>query len=303
MTRAGAPALALAIVTAAGAAVFEVRPFLAVFHTWVFAVLALLVGLLLLAQGIASVRARTRAEGFAALGALGGALLAGSMVVAAFLVGPPHVVQGVPGQFYPVGPGAAISYPEVSAQRLAANDAPSEVAVSAGAGRARLGPDQEVRLGAYVFTARLTPIAYVAARSAKGLPMTVTQPNGATFVSPYLLFPLQRGAQHIDAFAVPALHRTVQVVYYSGLPERGITTPFVLLQVAEENGGVVSQGVTISGKPYRARGVTLTFALGKYPVVSVASAPAPIPFFAGLLMLGAGLVGYFSVGLRRPPTR
>jgi hypothetical protein len=296
--RAGAPALALAIVTAAAAAVFEARPFLEIFHVWVFAAAATLAALVLLIQGIAGLKPRRGPEGFAAVGALGGALLAGSMVIAAFLVGPPHVVPGVPGQLFPVGPGAVINYPEVAALDLADGTAPTGVEISSGAGQTRVAAGDMVRLGAYVFTARLGPIAYVSARSPKGAPVTITQPNGATFVSPFLLFPIARGAQRADMFAAPALHRTIQVVYYDGLPERGITAPFVLLQVAEENGGVVSQGVTVSGKPFHAKGVTLTFALGTYPVVSVGSAPAAAPFYAGLLILAIGLAGYSVLSLR-----
>ena len=87
--RAGATTLAIAIVTAAAAAVFELRPFEPFFHSWGFAVVAALAGLLLLAQGIAGLRTLDASEGFAALGALGGALVCASMVVAAFAVGRP----------------------------------------------------------------------------------------------------------------------------------------------------------------------------------------------------------------------
>src|SRR6516164_4883922 len=99
--RAGATTLAIAIVAAAAAAVFELRPFEPFFHSWGFAVVAALAGLLLLAQGIAGLRTRDASESFAALGALGGALVCASMVVAAFAVGRPHLLAGAPGQTTP----------------------------------------------------------------------------------------------------------------------------------------------------------------------------------------------------------
>jgi hypothetical protein len=298
----GVPALALAIVAAAAAALFELRPFLSAFHTWVFTVAAALAALIMIAAGLSSARSAEPETRFAALGSLGGALLAGSIAVAAFLVGPPHIVFGVPGQMQRVGPSGTISYPELSERDLAAGASRDSVTVSGGGRSTQLEAGSVTRLGWYVFAARSGPIAYVRAQAPNGSPATITQPTGASFVSPYLLFPQPRGEQVADAFAVPALHRTVRAVYYSGLPERGITTPFVLLEVSEENGAALARGVIVSGKPFAAPGVKLAFELGAYPIVSVASAPDVLPFIAGLAMLAIALIGFAITSLKRKMT-
>lgn len=282
----------------AAAAVFQMRPFEGAFHEWVFAVAAALAGVLLLVWGIVGLRPRTAPERFAAIGALGGALVCAAMVAASFAVGPPHALPGSPGQVTPVRPGASVlaRFPLLSEQQLRDGIAPDDVSVLAGGALVDLPAGATINVGQYVLRAGIGPIAFVRATTPQGKPVTVTQPEGATFVSPYLLFPGRSGDQRLDLLAVPPLHRTVNVTYYPSYHDEvrhiDIPTPFVLVQVAEENGSPLFRGATISGRPLQGGGLRLTFLLGQYPNVVLTSAPAALPFWLGALMVAAGLSGY-----------
>jgi hypothetical protein len=296
--RAGVVSLCLSMLAAAAAAAFQLRAFEPGFHSWIFALASALVGVLLLAQGLAGVRPRTVSERFAALGALGGALVCAAMVSAAFAVGPPHELPGSPGQITPVRSGASVfvEFPPVSEQQLRAGAPPDAVSVVAGGSSAQLVPEQTHKVGQYVMRAAIGPIALVRATTLQGKPVTITQPEGATFASPYLMFPGRSGDQRLDLIAVPPLHRTVNITYYASYRDEArhldIASPFVLVQVAEDNGAALFRGATISGKPLVGGGLRLTFLLGQYPVVMLSSAPATVPFALGGLMIAVGLVGY-----------
>ena len=295
--RAGAITLALAIVTTATTAVFEARPFEQPFHGWGFAVATALVGVFLLVQGLAGLRTPEAAERFASLGALGGALVCASAVSAAFAVGHPHLIAGAPGQATPVGSGSTpiVAFPPVLELKDAVA-APDSVSVVAGGRASLLRAGQTTRRGQYVLRVVQGPIARVVATTLAGKRVTITQPQGSAFASPYLLFPAQIGDQRLDYFAVPPLHRTVDVTYFPRYRDesRGIDieTPFVLVQVSEQNGAPLFRGPAVSRKPIHGGGLALTFYLGRYPSVEVTSSPAIFPAALGALMLLAGLSGY-----------
>jgi hypothetical protein len=305
--RPGAAALFVAIVAAAAGAVFQLRPFEPVFHQWAFAVAAALAGVFLVALGIIGLRPLGAPERFAAIGALGGALICAAMVAASFAVGPPHALAGSPGQLTPVRPGASVlvQFPPMSEQQLRDGAAPDDVVVLAGGARRALASGAMIKAGQYVLRADLGPIALVRATTPAGTPVTITQPDGATFVSPYLLFPGRSGDQRLDLLAVPPLHRTVNVTFYPSYHDEAhhidISTPFVLVQIAEENGAPLFRGATISGKPVQGGGLRLTFWLGQYPNVVLSSAPASLPYGLGVLMLAVGLAGYVWSMLRTRP--
>ena len=301
--RAGAMTLAIAIVAAAVTAVFLLRPFEPLFHTWACAVVAGLVGLLLLAQGLAGARARSGAERFASLGALGGTLLCAAIASAAFAVGGPHKLPGAPGQAAPVRAGASliVAFPQV-VRPPGASAAPHSVTLLTG-GRAReLRAGETVKIGQYVLRAAQGPIALVVAHTPAGKRVTITQPQGVAFASPFLLFPAAAGERRLDYFAVPPLHRTVDVTYFPHYRDesRGIDieTPFVLVQVEEQNGAPLYRGPAVSGKTIRGGGVALTFFLGQYPSVELTSSPALLPSAIGAFMLAVGLAGYVWRALR-----
>jgi len=286
--RAGAPAVGLSVCLAAAAALETFRPFLPAVHQWWFALAALAAGVYVLAVGIGSTLGGRDAG--AALASLGGALLAAGIAFASFVGGAPERVGAAPGQLFrpPHGASVAVAFPDVTSARAW----PDTVTVAEGAASTTAGAGDEVRAGAFVFDVGSGPIALVAARSPRGSPVTVTQPSGAAFLSPYLTFPAFDGDRPADEFAVPALHRVVQVDYWSGLPSRGIDIPFLALRISEQNGGTLYEGVAVSGRALTKAGVSLTFTLGTYPIVEMASAPPRVPFWAGVAMVFAGLTGY-----------
>jgi hypothetical protein len=229
------------------------------------------------------------------LAALGGALLAACVAFAAFLIGQPERVPAAPGQTYrpPHGSGIAVVFPDVSigsATPAGQVRWPDSVAIQSASGSSDARSGDTVRTGAFVFRVATGPIAHVDARSPADKPVTVTQPDASAFLSPYLTFGGLDGDQPEDYFAVPALHRTVQVDYWSGLPSRGIDVPFLALRIAEENGGSLYEGVAVSGRTLRKAGIVLTFSIGTYPVVTASSAPPLVPFWAGIAMVLAGVV-------------
>jgi hypothetical protein len=294
--------VALATVVAV-AAVFEVvAPFNATLHAWWFALAASVAGVYLLFVALLGVAGRTGYPRPVALAAFGGALLAAGIAFAAFLMGEPHRLPGAPGQTYrlPHGGGVAIEYPDVPSSPERAAGWPDYVTIDRAPAPSRAQAGDTVRTGGFVFAVSSGPIAHVEARTPAGSVVTVTQPDGPAFLSPFLTFGGVDGTQPEDYFAVPALHRTVQADYWAGLPSRGIDVPFLELRIAEENGGALYEGVAVTGRPLRKAGVVLTFTLGTYPVVTAASAPPLLPLLAGLTMVAAGLTAFVARAARKP---
>ncbi len=277
----------------------QTHPFLLWTHTWQFAVGAIL-GAALLAVRAFVVRFGERGEAYVRLGAVGGAAMAANLAYAAYVVGQPQRIQATPGQMFrpPHSVGTVLRFPPVNARDLLAGHSPDTVSIVA-QNVITLPEGHTVRSGPYVFHALSGPLAFVSAASTAGEPVTITQPGGAAFLSPYLTFAALEGGQPQDAFALPALHRTVRVAYYSGIPSRGIDIPFLVVAIAEENGGLLYHGVALSGKPLVKSGVRLTFLLGTYPVVMLSSAPPIVPFVIGAGLVGIGLLGYVLTTLRR----
>jgi len=298
---------ALAAAVAAIAGVEAAAPFTAAIHTWGFALAVTVAGAYLLWMGLSWTFARHRSgNGPVALAATGGALLAACVAFAAFLVGQPQRVPAAPGQIYrpPHGLGVAIEFPGVAVGAgtpAASLTWPASIGIEGLGGTTQARPGDTIRTGAFVFRVDSGPVAYVDARAPGDNPVTVTQPDGPAFLSPFLTFAGLDGDQPEDYFAVPALHRTVQVDYWAGLPSRGIDVPFLALRIAEENGGPLYEGVAVSGRTLRKAGIVLTFSLGTYPVVTASSAPPLVPFWAGIAMVLAGLTSaLFAAGARRP---
>jgi hypothetical protein len=293
--RAGFFAIALATGAAAAGTVEVLNPFLPVVHAWWFALAAGIAGAYLLAVGATTVLGRHQ-ERPAALAALGGALLAACVAFASFLVGSPDRVPAAPGQTFrpPRSTNVQVVFPNPTIAQGSLSQWPDSVTILDGTKPVTARSGDVVRAGPFVFRVTTGPIAHVDARSPSGAPVTTTQPDGPAFLSPYLTFAGLDGDRPEDYFAVPSLHRNVQVDYWPGLPSHGIGIPFLALRISEENGGALYEGVVVSGRPLRKAGVTLRFTLGTYPVLYASSAPPLIPYWAGLAMFAAGWVGYAS---------
>jgi len=283
-------ALVVSSAIALVAAIEVAAPFAPLLHQWWLALVVTIGGTYVLIAGIGALRTTDgRAAGVACLG---GALLAGSFAFASFLGGKPERVPAAPGQAYRPAHSAGVwvEFPAVSPPAKAGILWPGTVVVRGPFGSQTASPGQIVRVGAFVLKIDSGPISLVDARSANGEPVTVTQPNGADFLSRYLTFGGLDGDKPEDYFAVPAVHRTVQVDYWSGLPSRGIDVPFLVMRIAEENGGTLFEGVAVSGRPLKRAGLILTFMLGDYPVVTASSAPPLVAFWAGVAMVIAGTI-------------
>ncbi len=297
--------LALAVFAVATFAVQ--RPYDPAIHRWEF---ALAVALAALALVVLSLRglARSRPERFAALGGLGGVVIAVAFLAAELLVGPPQRLPTAPGQIYqpPNSKRLAVVFPAVRPGELNPSSTPEAVTVMTGADEVTLALGQQLRTHSYVLHADAWPAAYVRAWSSRHIAQTVTQPTGVAFVSPVLQFPaVDPQGSLTDSFAVPALHREVRVKYYAGLPSRGIDIPFLQLEIDEENGGSLFGGVAVSGRPLRHAGVELLFDLGTYPVVSIAGAPDELTYDVGSVALLVGILGFviLATAVPRKPWR
>ncbi|MBV8163054.1 MAG: hypothetical protein JOZ91_02185 [Candidatus Eremiobacteraeota bacterium] len=296
--RAELATIALAAVIAAVATYALAHPFDSAMHRWEAALAVALCGLALAWFVVRALRG-SAAQRWLALAGTGALVIAVAFLGAELLVGPAQRVAGAPGQTYrPQGSARlAIVFPPLAPGDLTGHSAQA-VTVWTGGRSEQLAVGQQLRSHSYVVRADSWPAAYVRAWSTAHLAQTVTQPSSVLFVSPVLQFPaLDTDGMLTDTFAVPALHREVHVRYYSGLPSRGIDVPFVQIQIDEENGGALFDGVAVSGRPVRKAGLELVFDLGAYPVVSIAGAPDVFVYRMGMALIIAGVLGWLIAGL------
>lgn len=276
------------------------HPFDSTVHRWEAALAVALCALVLAWLAIRCVRG-SPAQQWLALVALGGLVISVAFLGAELLVGPAQRIAGAPGQTYrpPGSARLAVVFPSLERGDLAAGRSPGAVTVKMADQSQQLPVGQQLRSRSYALRADSWPAAYVSAWSAAHQAQTVTQPSAVTFVSPVLQFPvLDADGMLADSFAVPALHRDVHVRYYPGLPSRGIDVPFLQLQIDEENGGALFDGVAVSGRPLRHAGVILVFDLGTYPVVSIAGAPDVFIYRVGIALIIAGIAGWAIARLK-----
>jgi hypothetical protein len=292
--RAGAPVIAVSVLVAALVCASQLHPFVAIWHGWVVDLAVALAGAFVLSSAIRSAGAQTMHERSAAISSIGGALLAAAFVYADIVGGAPVRVPAAPGQDYSPEHYArvGVSYADVS-ESGNARVWPAAAIIRDGDHVFSVAPGEVVRAGPFAFTSVRWPIAHVSALDTRGRPVTTTQPNNVAFLSPYLTFPqVDTDARPIDFFSVPPLHRDVGVKYFDGLPARGITVPFLVLQIRESNGAALFDGVAVDGREVSSSGVRLRFALGTYPAVITAGA-APIWICAlGIALVIGGFVGY-----------
>jgi len=292
--RAGAPVIGVSMLVAALVCAAQLHPFVAAWHGWVVDLAVALAGAFGLASAVRSAAAPTVHERCAAIASLGGAMLAAAFVYADIVGGAPIRVPAAPGQDYAPEHYArvGVSYSDVG-ESDGVRVWPSAAIIRDGDRTFSLSQGDVVRAGPFVFTAVRWPIAHITASDTHGRPVTTTQPNNVAFLSPYLTFPqVDTDSRPIDFFSVPPLHRDIGVKYFDGLPSRGITVPFLVLQIREANGAELFDGVAVSGREVSSSGVRLRFALGTYPAV-VSAGAAPIWICAlGIALVIGGFAGY-----------
>ncbi|TAM74662.1 LPXTG cell wall anchor domain-containing protein [bacterium] len=282
---AGIAALAVVLLSFAQ----DAFPGLAFYHTWQYA-LALAVGIVLAANyAMRRRRYRLAMLGIAAVGLAG--LYAGLAGADTALL-----MRG-PGQTVHAAGGAVVHFPITDAQQVRAGTAVLDVA-----GRGPLRPGGRSYADSSVLISQMHPAAYIDAYDAAGRHLTITQPQGTSFLSPLLLFPSQARLRDrtyaIDVFALPALSQTVQAFYFTPADIAAVQhvapprDAAVLVALTGRNRALVPHGIAFlrQGAASDVGGVHLTASIGHYPVLVVASAPWPPLLIGGALLAIAGVL-------------
>lgn len=273
----------------------------ALFHTWQYALALVVVAWLLITSAS---RSRRVLFGVSLLGAL--IVIADGL--ASGLLGPDtERLARAPGTVAPLPDvGAAAFFSSATPQSLAKGNAVItirrrnhlDILVTGGARKF---------LGARLLTADAKPVAYVEAFDDGGNHLTVTQPTGTAFLSPFVLFRARQeiaGGMHpVDGFALPGGNRTVKVVYFTSddvtrlhvaVPPSATGQPAILYDVFDApSNHSLGIGVAASGVETEIGGVRLRTTLGTYPQLVIASAPQPYVLILGLFLIVAGLAGSF----------
>jgi hypothetical protein len=271
------------------------------YHGWQYTtILAIAIGVMVV-HALRSWRGKAGPNGKRVALALAGASVVAVAGLLSGLIGPDTVtVVGTPGTVTPVAElGAAAFFAPADPQTIPRGDATVTLR-RRNAGPVEIGP-RPVPVGLSVAFTQSRPAAYVVVRNDRGDRLTITQPNNPSFLSPVILF---RQAQQIhdrtfplDTFAVPAAQRVVRILYFAQDDLAAFrhdpaapapTGPGAILSATDDAGA--QQGITMaqSGTEAAIGGLHVTVTLGSYPVLQVASAPAPYAVVAGLaIFLGA----------------
>ena len=291
-----------------------VVPGAALFHTWQYA-LALTVAAWLL---IVSVTRSRRV--FFTVSVVGALIVLADGMASGLLGADTERVARAPGTVAPI--------PDIGAAAFFSSATPKSIVEGGGVITVRrrnhndivVTPGSRKFLRAWLLTADAMPVAYVEAFDDNGNHLTVTQPTGNAFLSPFLLFRTRQeiagGTHPVDGFALPAANRTVKVVYFSPqdvarlkvqLPPSATGAPAILYDVFDAaSSHSLGIGVAASGVETEIGGVRLRATLGTYPQLVIASAPHPYALILGLLLIVVGLAGSFlepDHGAMREPER
>ncbi len=271
----------------------------AVFHTWQYALALAVVAWLLITSAS---RSRSVLFGISVLGAL---IVIAVGLASGLLGADTERIARAPGTIAPIPDvGAAAFFSSATPQSIAKGDAVitirrrnhSNILITTGARKF---------VGALLLTADPMPVAYVEAFDDQGNHLTVTQPTGTAFLSPFLLFRTKQeiagGTHSIDGFALPGGNRTVKVVYFTPddvarlhvqVPPSATGQPAILYDVFDAaSNHSLGIGVAASGVETEIGGVRLRATLGTYPQLVIASAPHPYVLILGLFLIVAGIGG------------
>lgn len=267
------------------------------FHTWQYAAL-LLLGM------VAATRSAARAgvDRGLLVTLIGGSLVTAAGAASGLLGADTETLVRYPGAvapladlrlaaFFPSVDAAALGDPRLGVT-LRRKDAPAIV----------LPPGGSRYEGAALLHVERRVAAYVEARDRRGEHLTVTQPAGAAFLSPVLLFTrteqFDGKALPLDTFALPALRRVVRAIYFA--PAQTATfknagaaagKAAILFAFGDERGAIGRNAIVLgtSGQEVEAGAVRLRAVIGAYPALVIAAAPHPLPLVLGSVLFVAGL--------------
>lgn len=242
-----------------------------------------------------------------------GAAIAGFTGVASGLLAPDsRTIVGAPGANVRVDElGGTLSFPFTIA---GSNGATPPGVVLNRSGRATEIGATASNIGTFVLRQIPRDVIYVEAADARGARLTVTQPNGGTFLSPVLLMQqLQKIPQTnldlpFDAFAVPAAHRNVKAVLFTAAqaamlhPSSGIQAAAVLFAVDDEDDRPLpgAIGLARDGETVALGGLRLRAELMSYPAVEFVAVPSLLAVVLSALAVAGGFL-LKSVRERRTP--
>jgi hypothetical protein len=172
-----------------------------------------------------------------------------------------------------------------------------------GAPELALAPGSPRLTGESLLYLEARPASYVEAFGAHGDHLTVTQPTGASFLSPVLLFREQQRIGEFDVpfdtFAVPARHRVLRAIYFrphqlQRFTHAGAvadpTRPALILTASDDAGKQLGITLVSSGQTVELGGIRVRAAIGSYPALAVAAAPATWALVSGIILFIAGFV-------------
>jgi hypothetical protein len=226
--------------------------------------------------------------------------IAGFAGIASGLLAPDNqTVIGAPGERVPVESLGVLAFPLTSTD---AGTTGSVTLVRRFGGPIAIG-ERARNAGNFILWTISRSVAYVEARDLRGNRLTITQPEGASFLSPVLMLEHRQTIAGIDlpfdSFNVPAARRVVKAVMFTpaqaamllhGGMEAG--EPAVLFAVDDENERPLPHAIVISagGRAARAGGLSLRADVTGYPAVEVVAAPDLVATVFGTLLVIGGVI-------------
>jgi hypothetical protein len=294
----GVLAAALVVI---GAVAFEILlPGQAVYHAgWYNVALGAVVVVTLLAGRRLFRRTNSQRARIAVAAVALGAALAGFAGIASGLLAPDNqTVIGAPGESVPVESLGVLAFPLTSSD---ARTSGSVTLVPRFGGPITIGAHAR-DTGNFILRTISRNVAYVEARDLRGNRLTITQPEGAAFLSPVLMLEHRQTIAGIDlpfdSFNVPAARRVVKAVMFTAAQAamllHGVDAgePAVLFAVDDENERPLPHAIALSagGRAARAGDLSLQAVVAGYPAVEVVAAPNLVATVFGTLLVIGGAI-------------
>ncbi|HEY1881859.1 MAG TPA: hypothetical protein VGG51_02315 [Candidatus Cybelea sp.] len=247
------------------------------------------------ARGVFNRAKRLRSR-WATAAVAAGAIVVGVAGVANGLFAPDNRdVIGAPGQRVRVESLGTLWFPLVNGDPTAVTlERPVQAPLQIGSRRRNAG--------SFVLRTQPRSVVYVEARDLRGNRLTITQPQGAVFLSPVLLMQQHQTIVGMDvpfdSFDVPSAARVIKAILFDPrqaaafLHDASIAGGAVLFAVDDENDRPLAHGIAMSadGHEVRAANLRLRGEIVSYPQVEVVSTPNLVAVVLGLLLLAGGLI-------------
>ncbi len=296
----------MAALVIVGAVALEILlPGQAVYHAgWYNVALGAVVAVALIAGRRLFRRATSSRARIAVAAVALGAAIAGFAGIASGLLAPDNqTVIGAPGARVAVQSLGVLAFPLTSTD---ARTSGSVTLVRPLGGPIAIG-ERARDAGNFILRTISRSVAYVEARDLRGNRLTITQPEGAAFLSPVLLLEHRQTIAGIDlpydSFNVPAARRVVKAVMFTPaqaamLLHGGANSgeAAVLFAVDDENERPLPHAIALSagGRAARAGGLSLRAVVAAYPAVEVVAAPNLFATVFGTLLMIGGVVGLLT---------